>query len=177
MSRTIPSRCAPTTCWTERFPQQTELRRADRRPLGDRSVDASPVSREGDAELAAGPARDRRDRELRTYYASGDRSLVSPDGHATMIPVTLTEPGEDHVEDVLNAVEQFDSQDGFETAITGEFTFDHDFGEVSERDLQNGELRLGLPAALIVLVIVFGALVAASLPLLLALVSIASRSA
>ena len=45
--------------------------------------------------------------------------------------------------------------------------------EVSERDLQNGELRLGLPAALIVLVIVFGALVAASLPLLLAIVSIA----
>ena len=36
--------------------------------------------------------------------------------------------------------------------MTGEFTIDHDFGEVSERDLQNGELRLGLPAALIVLV-------------------------
>ena len=44
---------------------------------------------------------------------------------------------------------------------------------MSESDLQNGELRLGLPAALIVLVVVFGALVAASLPLLLAMVSIA----
>jgi uncharacterized membrane protein YdfJ with MMPL/SSD domain len=108
-----------------------------------------------------------------TYYASNDRSLVSPDGHATMIPIRLVEPGEDHIEDVIEVVQQSDADSGFDVDITGEFTFDRDFGEVSERDLQNGELRLGLPAALIVLVIVFGALVAASLPLLLAIVSIA----
>jgi uncharacterized membrane protein YdfJ with MMPL/SSD domain len=108
-----------------------------------------------------------------TYYASNDRNLLSPDQHATMIPIALVEPGEDHVEEVMEVVKQFDGQAGFDAAITGEFTFDHDLGEVSESDLQNGELRLGLPAALIVLVIVFGALVAASLPLLLAIVSIA----
>jgi RND superfamily putative drug exporter len=108
-----------------------------------------------------------------TYYASNDRSLVSPDQHATMIPISLLEPGEDHVEPVMEVVERFDGQAGFETAITGEFTFDHDLGKVSESDLSNGELRLGLPAALIVLVVVIGALIAASLPLLLAIVSIA----
>ena len=108
-----------------------------------------------------------------TYYATDDRSLVSPDGHATMIPISLAEPGEDHIEEVLEVVQQFNGQAGFDVAITGEFTFDRDLGEVSESDLQNGELRLGLPAALIVLVVVFGALVAASLPLLLAIVSIA----
>jgi RND superfamily putative drug exporter len=106
-------------------------------------------------------------------YANGDRSLVSPDGRATMIPISLVEPGEDHVEEVLGVVEQFDGEAGFDVAITGEFTFDRDLGEVSESDLQKGELRFGLPAALIVLVVVFGALVAASLPLLLAIVSIA----
>jgi RND superfamily putative drug exporter len=106
-------------------------------------------------------------------YANGDRSLRSPDGHATMIPISLVEPGEDHIEDVLGVVEQFDGKAGFDVAITGEFTLDRDFGEVSERDLQNGELRFGLPAALIVLVVVFGALVAAFLPLVLAIVSIA----
>jgi uncharacterized membrane protein YdfJ with MMPL/SSD domain len=108
-----------------------------------------------------------------TYYTSRDRSLASPDRHATMIPISLTEPGEDHVEAVLAVVKQFDGQAGFDTAITGAFTFDRDLGKVSESDLQNGELRLGLPAALIVLIVVFGALVAASLPLLLAIVSIA----
>ncbi|HEY7538192.1 MAG TPA: MMPL family transporter, partial [Gaiellaceae bacterium] len=106
-------------------------------------------------------------------YVNGDRGLVSADGHAAMIVLTLTGPGEDHVEDVIDVVKRFDGQAGFATTITGEFTLDRDFGVVSERDLQNGELRLGLPAALIVLVIVFGALVAAALPLLLALVSIA----
>jgi putative drug exporter of the RND superfamily len=110
---------------------------------------------------------------VRTSYTNGDRSLLSPDRHATMIPISLAEPGEDHVEQVMEVVRQFDGQAGFDVAITGEFTFDRDLGEASESDLQNGELRLGLPAALIVLVIVFGALTAASLPLLLAIVSIA----
>jgi RND superfamily putative drug exporter len=106
-------------------------------------------------------------------YTTGDRSLVSPDRHATMITISLVEPGEDHIEDVLEVVKESDGASGFEVDITGEFTLDRDFGEVSERDLQNGELRLGLPAALIVLVVVFGALVAAFLPLVLAIVSIA----
>ncbi len=106
-------------------------------------------------------------------YTDGDRSLVSPDRHATMIPISLVEPGEDHIEDVIEVAQQSDGAEGFDVDITGEFTLDRDFGEVSESDLQNGELRFGLPAALIVLVVVFGALVAASLPLLLAIVSIA----
>src|SRR6185503_700694 len=61
---------------------------------------------------------------------------------------------------------------GFTATVTGETTLDHDFGVISERDLQEGELKFGLPAAMLVLILVFGALVAASLPLLLALVSI-----
>ena len=110
---------------------------------------------------------------LRTYYSTGDRSLVSRDGHAMLIAVKLVDPGEDHVGPVMDAVKRFDGRNGFATGITGEFSINDDFGTVSERDLRNGELRLGVPAALIVLVIVFGALVAAALPLLLALVSIA----
>ena len=109
----------------------------------------------------------------RTYYGTDDRSLVSPDGRATTIPISLLEQGEEHIEDVIEVVQQFDGAAGFDVDITGAFTLDRDFGEVSDRDLQNGELRFGLPAALIVLVVVFGALVAASLPLLLAIVSIA----
>jgi putative drug exporter of the RND superfamily len=110
---------------------------------------------------------------VRTSYTNGDRGLVSPDRHAAMVAISLAEPGEDHVEPVMEVVERFDGRAGFDVAITGEFTFDRDLGEVADRDLKNGELRLGLPAALIVLVIVFGALVAALLPLLLAIVSIA----
>src|SRR4029450_3065817 len=42
------------------------------------------------------------------------------------------------------------------------------FNKLSERDLQNGELKFGLPAALIVLLLVFGAVVAGLVPLLMA---------
>jgi RND superfamily putative drug exporter len=103
----------------------------------------------------------------------GGGARTSADGHASMLVLTLAPPNEDSVEEVIEIVEAFDGQNGFETAVTGEFSLDRDLSEVSERDLQNGELRLGLPAALIVLVVVFGALVAAALPLVLALVSIA----
>ena len=35
---------------------------------------------------------------VRTFYTSGDRGLLSPDRHATIIAISLAEPGEDHVE-------------------------------------------------------------------------------
>ena len=51
-------------------------------------------------------------------------------------------------------------------------TLDHDFTELSESDLTNGELKFGLPAAMIVLILVFGALVAAFIPMSIAILSI-----
>ena len=59
-----------------------------------------------------------------------------------------------------------------EVSITGEFTADSDFLEISNKDLKEGELFFGLPAALIVLLLVFGAVVASLVPLLLAIVAI-----
>ena len=43
---------------------------------------------------------------------------------------------------------------------------------MSERDLQQGEIQFGLPAALIILVLVFGTLVGAAIPLVMAILSI-----
>jgi putative drug exporter of the RND superfamily len=56
--------------------------------------------------------------------------------------------------------------------VTGEETLDHDFNLLSQEDLENGELKFGLPAALIVLLLVFGAVVAGLVPLLMAIVAI-----
>src|SRR6185369_16435128 len=61
---------------------------------------------------------------------------------------------------------------GFRVAMTGEGTLDHDFNDLSQHDLKSGELGIGLPAALVVLILVFGALVAGLVPLLMAVVSI-----
>ena len=65
-----------------------------------------------------------------------------------------------------------DGQDGFQVSITGSLTADADFEKLSEEDLQKGELLIGLPAALIILVLVFGAVVAGLVPVLLGLLSI-----
>ena len=101
-----------------------------------------------------------------------DPRLVSADRHALLIPIALRDESEGGVEDLAEAVEAADGEDGFSVSMTGEWTVARDLSELSQSDLKSGELRIGLPAALIILVLVFGALVAAGLPLLLAIVSI-----
>ncbi len=106
------------------------------------------------------------------YYRRPDPSLVSADRHALLIPIVLRDQSEGGVEDLAEAVEAADGRNGFSVSMTGEWTVARDLSELSQSDLEEGELRIGLPAALIILVLVFGALVAAGLPLLLAIVSI-----
>src|SRR5207247_9736778 len=96
---------------------------------------------------------------------------VSPDRHALLVPVDLR-PGDAAVDALVDLVSSYDGRGGFQLAATGDRIGDRDFNELSQHDLKEGELRFGLPAALLVLVLVFGALVGALVPLLLAVVSI-----
>ena len=107
--------------------------------------------------------------EAQSYYASDDESLVSKDRHATMVPLVMRS---DEVAPLVDLVKSEDGQDGFQVSITGSLTADADFEKLSEEDLQKGELLIGLPAALIILVLVFGAVVAGLVPVLLGLLSI-----
>jgi uncharacterized membrane protein YdfJ with MMPL/SSD domain len=110
--------------------------------------------------------------EVTTYYDTGSRRLVSQDRNATAMLVALGADAEDDVEGVVEAVQRLDGRGGFEAAITGEFTLDDDFSTLAGEDLANGELGFGLPAALIVLLIVFGSVVGGLIPLLMAIVAI-----
>jgi len=101
----------------------------------------------------------------------GERQ-VSSDRHALMIPLQLGDDPEGEIDGVIEAVQRADAHPAFSAAVTGEFTLDRDFTELSQQDLKEGELFFGLPAALIVVVLVFGAVVAGLVPVLLALVSI-----
>jgi len=103
-------------------------------------------------------------------YLSGNRSLVSRDGHATLVQLLV---GDDAaIKPVLPVVEQAGRTPGFDVAITGDHTVSNDFNTLSQSDLEHGELEFGLPAALIVLLLVFGALVAGLVPVLMAIISI-----
>jgi uncharacterized membrane protein YdfJ with MMPL/SSD domain len=110
--------------------------------------------------------------EVTTFYDTGQRRLVSRDGDATGMLVALGPDAEDDIEGVVDAVRAADGEGGFDATITGEFTLDADFSTLAEEDLRNGELGFGLPAAVIVLLIVFGSVVAGLIPMFLALVSI-----
>jgi uncharacterized membrane protein YdfJ with MMPL/SSD domain len=106
-----------------------------------------------------------------TYYGSHDQGLVSPDRDSTAITIGMGNDAEDGIKDVIEVVREADRRP-YEVTITGEFTADDDFLALSNKDLKEGELYFGLPAALIVLLIVFGAVVASLVPVLLAIASI-----
>ena len=110
--------------------------------------------------------------QVSSYLDGGGELLVSSDGHATILPVVLAPEEEDSIEDVVEIVQGADGEQGFAVEITGEFTVGLDFEKVSEDDLQQGELKFGLPAALIILLLVFGTLVGTMIPLTMALISI-----
>jgi RND superfamily putative drug exporter len=110
--------------------------------------------------------------QVTTFYDSGEPRLVSRDRDATGMLVALGPDAEDDIEGVVDAVHAADGRGGLHTAITGEFTLDSDFSTLAGEDLKNGELGFGLPAALIVLLLVFGSVVAGLIPLLLAIVGI-----
>jgi RND superfamily putative drug exporter len=105
-----------------------------------------------------------------TYYDTADPSLVSADRRATLVGLTI--PDNDDAGDVIKAVRTADADPGFAATITGTATREHDFNVLSERDLRNGELQFGIPAALIILLLVFGTVVAGLVPLFMAIVAI-----
>ena len=108
-----------------------------------------------------------------TYYDTRDPSLVSRDRQATMAPIVMGANGDEGIARVIEVVQQADrADDAFTTAITGTYTIDRDFNELAIKDLKEGEIYFGAPAALIILLIVFGALVAATLPLVLSVFAI-----
>jgi RND superfamily putative drug exporter len=105
-----------------------------------------------------------------TYVDVDDGSLVSVDRQATLMPVNIINA--DDAGDIIDVVERADADPEFAVTITGDMTRDYGFNELSVRDLKEGELQFGLPAALLILLLVFGTVVAGLVPLLMAVVAI-----
>lgn len=108
-------------------------------------------------------------------YAPGGESLISADGHTVLVPVTLTQSTNQTVDEtarpVMALVESLDGKDGFTVVTGGKGSVTEAFVRASESDLQAAEV-VGIPIAVIILVVVFGAAVAAGLPILLGLLAI-----
>ena len=108
-----------------------------------------------------------------TFYQTNDPTAVSKDKHATLIPVVMAGKMDDALKNVdkLHETVVAAQGQGFTVAQTGDASINEMFTKLAEKDLQRGEI-LGVPAALIVLLIVFGAVLAACMPLLMSVISI-----
>jgi len=104
--------------------------------------------------------------------------LVSADRNSLVIPITLNgdddaygdEEGKDFIERSQAA-----ATDQIEVYAVGDISGSATFGTIAEEDLSK-EVSIGLPVAGIVLLVVFGALIAPILPLAIGLVSIATTT-
>ena len=101
-------------------------------------------------------------------------ALVSTDRRSAIVAVQMTGAlGEalENIEEVIHVVEEADDKDGFDVLIVGDVSSRFEQAELSAMDLEQGE-RIGLPIALLILLVLFGAVVAALIPVGLAIVSI-----
>lgn len=99
-------------------------------------------------------------------YLDGDEGLITGDGQTALILVTGN--GLETVS-IIDAVQE--RRAGFRITTIGNDSVDEEFITLAEETLLRGEL-LGVSLALLVLIFVFGAAVAAGLPILLAIASI-----
>ncbi len=107
-------------------------------------------------------------------YRDGAEGLVSGDGHVALIMTTLTGDEEDAVdtaEPLVDVVEEADGTDGFHVTTVGFGSVEGEMNALMAETLEQGEL-IGISVALVILLFVFGAAVAAGLPIILALLSI-----
>jgi RND superfamily putative drug exporter len=104
-------------------------------------------------------------------------ALISKDRHSALIPVTtlfteLPEGGKDKL--FLDAITASSTAE-VQVLPVGAISLNETFNRISEEDLLKGE-GVSIVAALIILVVVLGALVGAGLPLLLGIISIVVAS-
>ena len=114
--------------------------------------------------------------DVRHYWNTGDKTLLGRDGHSALVLVrpsaeTFFE-AESSVDNIRNAARGSQLGSAFDVKVTGMISLFHDLDVNASDDLLRAE-RIGIPLTLLVLLMVFGAPIAAGLPLVLALGTIA----
>ncbi|MDE2860284.1 MAG: MMPL family transporter [Chloroflexota bacterium] len=107
-------------------------------------------------------------------YLDGNPLLVSADRRTTILPMVMTgdlAQAEKNVEDVLHIVEEADAAGEVDVYIVGNASISVENAELAQHDLEQGE-RVGVPVAMLILVALFGAIVAALLPIGLSVICI-----
>jgi putative drug exporter of the RND superfamily len=102
-------------------------------------------------------------------FSTGAEQLVSQDGRATLVVAHLSaDLTEDAAGEVTTAVSnRLRAIDAPQVKVGGSAMLDEEFQHAIEKDLQRGEM-VALPVAFVVMIVIFGGLLAAFLPLIIA---------
>ena len=110
----------------------------------------------------------------------GESTFVSRDRHTTFLIAALTPASTSDVshtvvpdlrETISGTLARLPHADGFDVKVTGNPALDYDVRTISAEDTRRGEEQV-LPLTLAVLVLAFGALVAAALPIIVGVLAI-----
>jgi RND superfamily putative drug exporter len=115
-----------------------------------------------------------------SWPRTGDSTFISQDHRATFLLLALAVSESDSIANLVTPVRQvvattlrtFHDGDLYQAHLTGRSPLDLDVRHVSTEDSRVGEARL-LPLTLVILILAFGALVAAALPLVIGFLAIA----
>ncbi len=105
------------------------------------------------------------------WYDTGDESMVSQDGHAATVFISLAGETQDENSDSFDAIKDDLEADGLRTDLAGPWAVYTDVNHITSDDLKRAEL-IALPLVLLLSLIIFGSLVAASMPVLVGLVAV-----
>ena len=113
---------------------------------------------------------------LGNFYDTNSLALVSDDRSATLVAFVMAgdfDTNSDNIDEVVDVVHDFANEHSksFDVMIAGQATIGLDQREITQKDLEKGE-AFGVPLALIILIVVLGAIAAAVIPLVMAIVSI-----
>jgi uncharacterized membrane protein YdfJ with MMPL/SSD domain len=154
----------------------------ERKTFGNRSIDAVVIFSSDDEEASAPAFRAEVERTLAaipadsvvsilTWYEAQDPAMVSKDGHATAVYVSLVGESQNDFIDSFDAMRPEVEESSLDTAFAGPYAVYTDVNEETKSDLLRAEV-VSMPIVLILSLIIFRSVVAALMPVLVGLVAV-----
>jgi trehalose monomycolate/heme transporter len=104
------------------------------------------------------------------YWAAPDAGLVSRDGHAAQLLVSLAGESQDEYLTHYDEIEPGLHADGLDTHLAGAFAVYNDVNEITSEDLERAEL-ISMPLVVLLAFLIFGSAVAALMPAMVGVVA------
>ena len=156
----------------------------ERDTFGNRSVDAVIIFSDGDDATAAADPSFREEVEstvdgfpedavvsVQTWYDTEDPAMVSSDGRATAVYVSLAGETQNDFIDAFDELRPTVEASSLDTQLAGPYAVYTDVNEETKKDLLLAEL-VSLPIVLILSLIIFRSVVAALMPVLVGLAAV-----